>query len=430
MRRFLPLVLLAVMLAVAPTSALAGGKGGGCGKGCDRSSPSVTIDVPASGSMIAGTVLVSGRATDNKDVSAVAIRIDGGGFFTANGTTSWTTAVDTTGFADGSHTITARATDPSGNSTSTSITVWTQNEAAVDANPPSVSIATPQAGTELSGTVTIAGVASDDTQLANVKIRIDGVNAAVASGTTTWNATIDSTQFADGSHQLAAVATDTAGNSSQASEPIAFANAVVLSPSASPSPTASPTASAPPTTTERHLVTPEGVTIDVAADVPNWTAQQVYDILLRNAMQLSVVGPTLNVKVQLSTSSSTTASAASINGVYSAFKAVVYLGAAPDSTFTAQPDRVVAHEYGHAWSLYHLYLTEQADWSGYLTARGIATDPRLESNFKWSKREIIADDYRLLFGSQAAIDEAPQHLNTDITDPRLIPGLRDFLLRF
>jgi Big-like domain-containing protein len=427
MRRILPLVLVGSMLAV-PTVALAGGKGRGCGKGCDRSAPAVGIVTPAAGARLTGTVALSGWASDNKEVSAVAVRIDDGGFFAATGTTNWATAVDTSAVADGSHTITARATDPSGNSTSASITIWTLNAGTADANPPTVSIATPSAGTELSGSVMVAGVASDDTQLANVKIRIDGTNAALASGTTTWSVTIDSTQFPDGTHQLAAVATDTAGNSTQVSEAVSFTNVGGASPSPSPSP--SPTTSSPPTTTERHLVTPEGVTIDVAADVPNWTAQQVYDILLRNAMQLSVVGPTLNVKVQLSTSSSTTASAASINGVYSAFKAIVYLGAAPDSTFTAQPDRVVAHEYGHAWSLYHLYLTEQADWSGYLTARGIATDPRLESNFKWSKREIIADDYRLLFGSQAAIDEAPQHLNTDITDPRLIPGLRDFLLRF
>jgi hypothetical protein len=32
-----------------------------------------------------------------------------------------------------------------------------------------------------------------------------------------------------------------------------------------------------------------------------------------------------------------------------------------------------------------------------------------------------------LFGSSAAISERPTHLNTDIPDPRNVPGLQTFL---
>ena len=42
---------------------------------------------------------------------------------------------------------------------------------------------------------------------------------------------------------------------------------------------------------------------------------------------------------------------------------------------------------------------------------------------------MIADDYRLLFGSSAAISERPTSINTTITDPRNQPGLDTYLLQ-
>ena len=103
--------------------------------------------------------------------------------------------------------------------------------------------------------------------------------------------------------------------------------------------------------------------------------------------------------------------------------------------FTVQPDAQLAHEYGHAWTLYHLYLDRQLDWSSYLGTRWsaadgsttLATDQRLETSYVWAKAEIIADDYRLLFGSALAVSQRNAHMNPDIPDPRNVPGLGDFL---
>jgi hypothetical protein len=113
-------------------------------------------------------------------------------------------------------------------------------------------------------------------------------------------------------------------------------------------------------------------------------------------------------------------------GHYTSFSATIYLQGV-NSTLVSQPDAAVGHEFGHVWTLYYLYMARQNDWSAYLQARGIANDPRLETNYQWSKREIIADDYRLLFGADLAISERNQHLNTDIPDPRNVAGLKTFL---
>lgn len=85
------------------------------------------------------------------------------------------------------------------------------------------------------------------------------------------------------------------------------------------------------------------------------------------------------------------------------------------------------HEYGHAWSLYRYYMSENSSWARYLQARGLAGDSRVDNGqYMWSTSEIIADDYRLLFGTQAAQDETGQ-MNYLIPDARTMAGLKDFL---
>jgi hypothetical protein len=157
-----------------------------------------------------------------------------------------------------------------------------------------------------------------------------------------------------------------------------------------------------------------------------WTVEQIYQILLENAIDLEVVGPTLTIIVQDDDLSSTATSASSSGGVYVSYAATIYLKGV-NSSFVAKPDAILAHEYGHAWGLYHLYLTQQNDWSAYLDFRGLAGDPRMDTSYPWSKLEIIAEDYRLLFSSPTALQQWPGQMNSDIPDARDVPGLRDFL---
>ena len=77
--------------------------------------PTVTINIPADGSMVTGIVSVTGTATDNIAVAKVEVSIDGGGWNLASGTTNWSFVLNTQSMLNGLHTISARATDGSSN---------------------------------------------------------------------------------------------------------------------------------------------------------------------------------------------------------------------------------------------------------------------------------------------------------------------------
>jgi alpha-amylase len=81
----------------------------------DFTPPTVVINSPTNGSTVAGTISVSGTAADNVAVSTVQISIDGGAFLNVSGTTSWSFSLNTQNILNGTHTISARATDSSGN---------------------------------------------------------------------------------------------------------------------------------------------------------------------------------------------------------------------------------------------------------------------------------------------------------------------------
>jgi hypothetical protein len=181
-------------------------------------------------------------------------------------------------------------------------------------------------------------------------------------------------------------------------------------------------------------VSPEGVTITISS-AGSWTISQVYSMLLANARDLSLIGPSLTVDVQDTYASQTTTSASQSGGAYYGFKAVMYLTGV-SSTFTTKPDAQLAHEYGHAWTRYWYFAHDGGSWSSYLAARWstadgsvtIGQDSRIGTSYSWDPGEIAADDYRLLFGSSAAISESPGSLNTDIVAPTGQAGLRDWFL--
>ncbi|NIP34524.1 MAG: PKD domain-containing protein, partial [Thermoplasmata archaeon] len=71
----------------------------------------VSIDSPIPGSLLSGTVLISGTASyERGDISAVEINIDGGGWRPAEGSTSWSMVMDTTILEDGIHSIEVKVT--------------------------------------------------------------------------------------------------------------------------------------------------------------------------------------------------------------------------------------------------------------------------------------------------------------------------------
>jgi hypothetical protein len=79
------------------------------------SPPSVTVTSPADGAQVSGTVPVVADATDDGGVTRVDFDVDGQPLATdTDGADGWTAAWDTTVVADGAHTVSATATDTSG----------------------------------------------------------------------------------------------------------------------------------------------------------------------------------------------------------------------------------------------------------------------------------------------------------------------------
>ena len=92
--------------------------------------PSVTITNPANGATVSGTVAVTANASDDIGVTQVEFFVDGGSIgvdTSAPYSASW----NTTGYSDGSHTVSAVAMDTIGQTGSDTVNVTVQNSPVV-----------------------------------------------------------------------------------------------------------------------------------------------------------------------------------------------------------------------------------------------------------------------------------------------------------
>ena len=88
----------------------------------DTTPPSVSISSPAAGATVSGTAMVVASATDNVAVAGVQFKLDGANLGAEVTTAPFQTAWDTSTAQNGSHTLSAVARDPAGN-TSTAVAV-------------------------------------------------------------------------------------------------------------------------------------------------------------------------------------------------------------------------------------------------------------------------------------------------------------------
>ena len=89
--------------------------------------PVVSISAPASGATVSGTITISGTASSSLSISSVQVSVDSGSFSNATGTNSWSFSLDTTSLSNTTHTLTAKATDSSGATASSSLVSITVN---------------------------------------------------------------------------------------------------------------------------------------------------------------------------------------------------------------------------------------------------------------------------------------------------------------
>ncbi|MDX1746717.1 MAG: Ig-like domain-containing protein, partial [Halobacteriales archaeon] len=102
--------------------------------------PTVSITQPANGSTVSGTISVVANASDDGTVTQVEFFVDGTSLgIDSDGSDGWSIPWNTSGVADGGHTVSATATDDAGQTGSDAVGVTVDN---VD-DPPAVSITNP-----------------------------------------------------------------------------------------------------------------------------------------------------------------------------------------------------------------------------------------------------------------------------------------------
>ena len=181
----------------------------------DSQAPVVTVFSPGKNALVSGNVLVEVSATDNTGVNEVSLYANGvlvATDMTAPYQFSW----DSMQESDGLVALSATAVDASLNEgVSNDLTIEVQNTVPVeDVTAPTVAISNPADGSVVKRTVSIIVDASDDVQVAEIQLMINGqvVSSGAASSISySWN----TRKVASGAHVISAVATDTSGNVSQ-----------------------------------------------------------------------------------------------------------------------------------------------------------------------------------------------------------------------
>ena len=180
----------------------------------DEEAPSVSIDSPAAGSLVEGTVTVALSAADNVGVTEVRLFADGA-LIGSDAEAPYAIDLDTTAYANGALQLTATAYDAAGNEAlSDAVSLTVDNYSApVDVTPPTAAITSPSDNARVRNTVTIQAVASDDVALASMTLYVNGAELCTGAGPS-LSCNWDSNSVGRGYHTIDLVATDTSGNSS------------------------------------------------------------------------------------------------------------------------------------------------------------------------------------------------------------------------
>lgn len=392
----------------------------------DTTPPSAPTNLAATATTSSQITLSWGAASDNVGVTAYYVYRNN-----AFVTTTVTTGYNDTGLTPSTtYSYYVKARDAAGNMSPASNTVTAQTSAAADTTKPSITITSPANGATVSSTTNITGTASDNTALAKVEVQIDTNGYLPASGTTSWSYSMNTAQYSNGSHTITARATDMSGNQQVATISLNVSNGT------------GGTTTAP--NTQGTWTSPEGAVVEVNTAGTNpatnrlWTIADIYKLLQENSAapgDLNKIAPHLTIRVQDTYGAFCSTTAVGTPGNYTSVRSTIWLKGV-ESTFSLIPDAVFTHEYGHAWSMHHHYFGEGGDWQPYFEARWttadgsvtLATDSRLDSSYTWSRGEIIADDYRYLFGSPTSVSQRGHMLHWEVPLPADVPGLRDYML--
>ena len=174
--------------------------------------PKLNITAPVNGSTITGTTINVSYSTSGDLAVAdhVNIRLDGGPDMRVQALSG---AMQIDSVAAGAHTLTGYVarTDNSQIAGSDAATI-SFSSVLPDTTKPIVVITAPRDGDTVSSTITISANAVDDTAVAGVQFKLDGVALGAEDASSPYSVSWNTTAVANGAHVLTAVARDTSNN--------------------------------------------------------------------------------------------------------------------------------------------------------------------------------------------------------------------------
>lgn len=175
--------------------------------------PVVTLSNPTAGATLTGPVSVAISATDASAITRIDFYVDGA--VVSSGTSaSLNLTWDTTKYASGTHTLSAKAYDALGNTgASKNISVTVSNVPVVaDTTPPTCVILSPATGTTLTANnLSVKVSAGDNVGVTKVLLMLDGKQVGSAT-TGSCSFSLNTRKWSSGAHTLIATAYDAAGN--------------------------------------------------------------------------------------------------------------------------------------------------------------------------------------------------------------------------
>jgi hypothetical protein len=220
-----------VAVTVPVTGGSGGGGGGGGGGGSvtppstDTTVPTVSLLTPTSGTTISGIINVTASALDNISVAGVTFKLDGTDISVEDTIPAYGVTLDTTGYSNGTHTISATARDSSNLTNTSSVTVTISNP-VTDTTPPTISITSPTNNQTISGTINFTASASDNAGIAGVTFKVDGVTQGVEDTTAAYGISLITNSLTNGTHTLTATARDTSGLTTTSTITVTVSNVV------------------------------------------------------------------------------------------------------------------------------------------------------------------------------------------------------------
>jgi glucose/arabinose dehydrogenase len=177
--------------------------------------PMVALTAPANNSTgTTGTPIALSASASDSDGGVANVQFFDGSAPIGAADTSAPYSVSWTPSSAGTHTLTARATDTCGISTTSAAVTVTISAGSGDTQPPTVAFTAPASSADnLPDSLQITANAADNVGVASVEFQVDGVTL-VTDTSSPYAATVDTTLYASGQHVLRVRASDAAGNTS------------------------------------------------------------------------------------------------------------------------------------------------------------------------------------------------------------------------